>query len=234
MSKGQKLLTEYELMNLSERVVKRYAYAIPPSEMEDVRMSIIEKYLEQEEKIAQRFQGQSKTNTYAYAVLNRMCCSIMRKEFKHWQTELADEDNAQHSTSALDTAEHLLIEDEIHYLRNMLIMLNDNFKVVIFMAFYYLLSAKECFLKVYDKAFQKHGLVALLNPDKVNSKGAIFENLAKVQNKAEGKSVKADAVRMWLNKEMKHLTGRMNGPFGRANYNSESFQTLFEYYYDKE
>ncbi len=235
MTKGTKLLNETELLTLTEKVVNRYAYAIPKSELEDVRMGMVEKYLQQEGKIAQGFKGNSQKSTYAYAVLNRMCCSIIRQEFKHWQnTEQSNENDAAHSTSILSSAEQLLIDDEIRYLRKCITLLNDKYKAVIFIAFYFLLKARMTFISVYDKAFQEHGLLQLLNPDKVSSKGEIFENLALVQNKAEEKNVKADAVRMWLNKEMKRLIGRMNGPFGRANYNNESFQILFEYFYNKE
>jgi len=233
MSKEEKILSENELLNLSEIIVKHYAYAIPPNEIEDVRMSIVEKYLAQEDKINRHFHGQSKKSTYAYAILNRMCCSILRKEKKHWQKQHTYHEDLI-STGPHKTTEQFIIEDEIQHLRKHLIMLNNQFKSVIFIAFYYVLSAKEHFVKVYDKSYKKHGLLSLLDPDSVHSKSEIFNNLAKVQNKVELKTVKADAVRMWLNKNIKHLIQRMNGPFGRANYEQDSFRILFEYYYDKE
>ena len=61
----------------------------------------------------------------------------------------------------------------------------------------------------------------------------IFIVLARVANIAEHKDLKPDAVRMWLNKCIDTIIVRLNGPFNRTNYNKETLQILFEYYYLK-
>jgi hypothetical protein len=52
-----------------------------------------------------------------------------------------------------------------------------------------------------------------------------------VMNSCEHKSVKPDAVRMWLNKTMDKIIDQLNSPFQRANYDRDSLRTLFEHYY---
>lgn len=229
------LLDDHELLQLAEKVVSHYAYTIPSCEREDVKMTLVENFLTQKEKITAQFQGKSKTSTYCIAVLNRMCCTIIRKELRHWQSMNATEvQDDSLSTTHDTTATALLIEDEIRYLTTILTLLNDKFKMTIFLALYYLLKAKESFISTYDSHYQKHQLMVLLDSEQVKTKREIFEKLAIVHNRVEQKNVKPDAIRMWLNKEMKQLMTRMNGPFDRASYDKDSFQVLFEYYYEKE
>lgn len=228
------IIDHRELLLLAEKVVQRYAYTIPKSDREDIRMSMVENFLKQKEKITSQFQGNSKTNTYCTAILNRMCCSIIRKELSHWKsTSNIEVEDDSLSTDHESTATQLLINDEIEYLRRLLLIQNDKHKTTIFLAFYYLLATKSKFLKSYDKQYKAHQLPQLLRAEDVKSKSYIFETLSKVVNCVENKSIKADAVRMWLNKQRSLMIARLNGPFERASYDKDSFQVLFEFFYQK-
>ncbi len=234
MSNSDKLVNEKELLLLAQKVVYRYAHTIPRTEQEDVKMNMVEKYLNEESKICRNFNGNSKTTTYVMAILNRMCCGIIRKEIKHWNN--AGEDHLSYENnggSAEETATQLLINDEIKYLKKVIILINDNYKTVVFLAFYFALQTKIFFLKIYDKNYKKHNLLKLLSTKTPLSKGQIFEQLAKTTNIVEKNNIKGDAVRMWLNKQQETILTRLNGPYNRASYNKESFTILFEYYYEK-
>lgn len=233
MQQTQSLISENELLALAKKVVARYSHTIPSSEREDVVMSLIENYLKQEDKITSRFNNQSKASTYIIAILNRICCGVIRKELKHWQN--ANEDHFAYLNEggqALDSAKDLLIRDEVNYLKKVLCLLDQPEKTIVFIAFYNRFTAKLRLVKQYDKAYKTNNTFTLLSHEESLKKGQIFERLAIVTNIVEKMNIKADAVRMWLNKEIKLITNRLNGPFQRANYDKDSFHILFEYYYE--
>lgn len=221
-----------QLLNLTDRVVKCYTHIIPKEEREDIKMDIIEKYLNKEEKICNNFKGDSQITTYVLAILNRICCSAIRKESKRWDLiYCTDFCPTNINTTRSETEDSVLIKDEINYLQRILLLLNDNSKTVTFLAFYYNLEAKTIFTSKYLKKLQKSKLVKLLNPKEDRSKADRFIILAQITNKVEGKNIQADAVRIWLNKEITKIVNRLNGSTKRANYNKDSFQVLFEKYY---
>jgi hypothetical protein len=76
----------YQTLNhLINKVVMRHVSrgVIPTREQEDVKTSILEKFLLKQNKIDGSFQGKSKIATYYTAVINRMCAEVIRKEQKH-------------------------------------------------------------------------------------------------------------------------------------------------------
>ncbi|TKG89620.1 hypothetical protein EYV94_25335 [Puteibacter caeruleilacunae] len=226
---SKNLFSEQELLTLADKVVQRYAYTIPQAEREDVKMSMIEKFLSQQDQITEKFEGKSGKNTYGYAVLNRICCGVIRKEMKRWQNHIDYQQDD--SSSEQNTLDALLIKDEIRLLAKVLILMNDAHKSTVFMASYYKLSPKEQFVSEYDLNYIENKLLELLHIETGISKGEIYNCLSKVVNVVERKDVKSDAVRMWLNKQMEIAISRLNGPFKRASYDKESLQVLFEYFY---
>ena len=235
MRNTKALISERELMDLAFKVVYRYRHTIPQAEREDVAMTLVKSYLEQEGKIVERFNQQSKVTTYIVAVLNRMCCGVIRKELKYWQQ--ADElhsDYLNYGDDMNNVAHATVIADEINYLKKVLTLLEHRAKTIVFLAFLYFLKAKLSYVKAYDCAYKKNRTLSKLTPHEGMSKGQIYEQMALVVTKVEGQSTKPDAVRMWLNKNLKIIIVRLNGPFGRAQYDKESFQVLFEYFYEND
>ncbi|MFA8435306.1 MAG: hypothetical protein ACEPOZ_12380 [Marinifilaceae bacterium] len=225
----EKLISEIDLLRLADKVVQKYYYTIPASEREDVKMSIIENFLSQEDKITQRFKGNSEIKTYCFAILNRICCGIIRKELKNWQTK--GECMLQNETNNSSSLAEMLIEDEIIYLNRIFTLMGDSHKLVVFLASFYRLHPKEILVKEYDANYIKNKLLDLLNTEKIASNGEIYEILSHVVNIVELKDIKSDAVRMWLNKQIDLVISRLNGSFNRANYDKESLEVLFEYFY---
>lgn len=228
----KQLISEKELITIADKIVYKYNYVIPKREMEDTKMSLISNYLSQEAKIHERFEGNSKATTYVMAILNRMCCSIIRKEKKHWFNDKQTSSNEELSSTHETTANSTIIKDEINYLTKIIKLLNDTHKTIVFMAYLDKLETKENCVKAYDTEYQKHNTLNLLaNRDNL-SKTLAYNQLSLITNTVEKKDIGADAVRMWLNKQEKSIIDRLNGPFNRANYNKESYYILFDLFYN--
>jgi len=227
------ILSEDKLLEYADKVVSRYVYQkiIPEREREDVKMSVIERFWEKKERIAKGFSGNSKLSTYCIAVLNRMCCEEIRKNIMHWKSRSEDYIKEEYSR-VLSSSEQLVIKDETRLLDKIIRLLpEEKSKVLVYLAYYFSLEPKSTHIEEYSRNCNQNGIFKLLDPNKTQNKTHLFDNLAKVMNTCENKSVKADAVRMWLNKTMDKIIEQLNGPFQRANYDRESLRTLFEHYY---
>lgn len=227
--RNNKLISDTDLLNLSGKVVARYVKAgtIPEKDMEDVKMAIVEKFLLKHDSIKAAFTGKAKVSTYCIAVLNRMCCEIIRKELKHWKID--NDEVPDVPGSIISNADKLAIKDELALLHKILLLFGSEYmKLKLFLAFYYQLKIGNSQIENYslnDKVKEIFG------NSEIKNKGDIFNHLAQVVVIVEEKDVKADAVRMWLNKHTEKIIERLNGKFQRAKYDKETFQILFEYYY---
>jgi hypothetical protein len=227
------LLTELELMDFANRVVSKYVYygTIPEREKDDVKMTIVKRFWEDQDSIASRFSGQAKRSTYCIAVLNRMCCEVIRKDLMHWKIKSEEFIREEHS-SILSTSEHLIISDEARMLDKILRLFHtEKSKVLVYLACFFSLKPKKEHIKEYSANCHHEDIFQLLDAKNIQNKSHLFDNLAKVMNSCEHKSVKPDAVRMWLNKTMDKIIDQLNSPFQRANYDRDSLRTLFEHYY---
>lgn len=232
-SDTSKFVTGSLLLKLAEKVVAKYVYAnaIPVKEKDDVQMAIVQKFLAKQDKIAIGFKGESKVTTYCIAILSRMCCEIIRREIKNWNVSLSDE-HLIGETGHLSTSVKLLVKDEVKTLNRIFLLMGSEYpKLIVFLAFYFKIQPRESDILQYDKNYKQNNLLHLLMVESEMDKGLIFNRLAEVVNNVEKKNVKSDAVRMWLNKSIKQIIIRLNGSFNRANYDAESLQILFEYYY---
>ena len=227
------ILSEDKLLEYADKVVSRYVYQkiIPEREREDVKMSVIERFWKKKERIAKGFSGKAKLSTYCIAVLNRMCCEEIRKNMMHWKSRSEEYIKEGHS-SIISSSERLVIKDETLLLDKIIRLLHDEkSKVLVYLAYYFSLEPKSTHIAEYSRSCDQNRIYQLLDPSKTQNKSQLFDNLAKVMNTCENRTVKADAVRMWLNKTMNKIIGQLNGPFQRANYDKESLRTLFEHYY---
>jgi len=226
-------ISETKLLEYADKVVARYAFhgTIPEREREDVKMSIVERFWKKQERIANGFSGKAKISTYCIAVFNRMCCEEIRKNMRHWKSRSEDYIKEGHSSN-LSSSEQLVIKDETRLLDKIIRLLHEEkSKVLVYLAYYFSLEPKSTHIEEYSRNCNQNEILQLLDPGKTQNKSHLFDNLAKVMNTCESKSVKADAVRMWLNKTMDKIIEQLNGPFQRANYDKESLRTLFEHYY---
>ena len=232
---NSRLISDNQLLELAQKVVQRYVASgsIPDKEQEDIQMGIVEKFLQKHDHIQKAFSGKAKASTYCVAILNKMCCEFIRKEVKQWKQQ-PTEQIEQGQTSHRNSLEQLVINDEIRLLNKIISLFNDErYKVRLFMAYFYQLIIAELDIECYDRNYKKNNLNQLFRQIDLKNKGEIYENLAIAVQKSENKKVKSDAVRMWLNKTIDKIIVRLNGPFNRANYDKESTQILFEFYYTK-
>lgn len=226
------LIQENELLQLATKVVRRYVAAgsVPMYEQDDFVMGIVEKYWQKKERIESGYTGKAKPQTYVIAILNRMCCELIRKEIKHWNCNNELHDHYA-NTSSMQTTKELIIQDEVELLDKIMQLFGDEqLKTTVLLAMFFEIPIQGSDIDQYLNGQASHLTNKLRNSIK-KPKQELFQVMADVVNILEGKSVKADAVRMWLMKRMNQIIARLNGAFHRADYDKESLKALFEHYY---
>lgn len=226
-----------EIMNISFRVVSKYIArsVIPFREKEDVTMAVVEKFLQKSDKILEAFEGKSSRSTYFTAVINRMCCEVIRKESKHWHSISNEENELNFSkthVSAVETEKRMVVKNELKRLEHVLLLFDEeSAKTRLFLKFFFDIPVYHSDIEPYGHEFTDEIKHAFSNRGQLN-KGDVFENLAQIVNLVEGKSVKGDAIRMWLNKQIDTILNRLNG-HGNSFHNRESLAILIELKYSE-
>jgi hypothetical protein len=218
---------------ITKKVVARYISLsfIPNREREDTEMAVIEKFINKKEQIHQSFKGKSKITTYYTAIINRMCCEIIRKEQKHWYSLLEDIISEENGSKTLffESAKETVIKDEVKRLSKALLFFNgDRQKVNLYLKYYFDIPLKNEDFEMYHNNY-KETIQEILKTREGLKKSEVFENLSNVINLVENKNVGPDAVRIWLNKQIDIIIVRMNAN-GNYNYNQESLSILYEIY----
>jgi DNA-directed RNA polymerase specialized sigma24 family protein len=220
------------LIGLAKKVVGSYVFrnVIPVREQDDVIMSLMEKFLNQRLGFDAAFEGKSKISTYYIAIMNRMCCEIIRSESKHWKMVVQSEmliAESNHLTSMSESNRGLLFKMELSRLQDALCFLSDEeHKARLFIRYYFRFQISESDILLF--AGNKTAAVSeILGKARPDSKAETFELLAKVTNLTEGKSVKGDAVRMWMNKQIDRIIEYLNFNDCSA-HTRESLEILFE------
>ncbi len=220
------------IMELVSNVVMRYVIksCIPMREKEDVEMSIIEKILKQQEKINASFENRSNIKTYYIAIINRMCCEIIRSESKHWHlvSDVDIEQPSERSSSIkMETAKSLIINKEFKRLSNVMLFFNDEkSKTLLFLKFLFDIPIGKIEAQEYCKE-KYNEIKPLLNRGKNISQADLYNTLANITYKVEGKEVKGDAIRMWMNKQIELILKRMNN-FDESYHSRDSLKILIE------
>lgn len=220
------------IRTITEKVVSRYVFrtVIPAREKEDVEMAVIEKFLNKKEKINQTFEGKSKITTYYTAIINRMCCEIIRSESKHWYSVNDDAElyqDQQYKTLNYESAKKTLINDEVKRLANTMLFFNgEREKVNLCLKYFFDIPLDDEDIRMYSQ--DKHDKLKLILEERESlSKAEVFKNLSKVVNIVENKNVGGDAIRIWLNKRIDTILNRMNTN-GLYFHNKESLSVLIE------
>ena len=227
------IIHEEELLKLAEKVVKRYIImgSIPLYEHEDFTMSIVEKFLQKKKKIEANYLGKANKQTYIIAILNRMCCELIRKEIKHWGN-LPELQANNEKLSIEQTTQHIFIRDELQLLARTLILFGqEQYKIKVFLAFFFRLPVNSDDLKQYALKYNDY-VNEIFKSNKTKPKAELYTIMALVIEIVEQKSIKPDAVRMWLMKRLNQIIVRLNGSETSkiARYDKESVENLFEQY----
>lgn len=221
-----------QIFEIANKVVSRYIFRsiIPLREKEDVVMSVVEKFIKGRTRIEESFEGKAKATTYIIAILNRMCCEIIRKESKHWYSiEEGEGDKLTNSNATLpiETEKKFAISNEILRFNNAMLFFDKELaKTKVFLKYLFELPCDLTEIESYAGIKANQVRVLLDSGDNI-SKGNKFNTLSKVVNFVEGKDVKGDAVRMWLNKQIDTILNRLNRN-GVSNHNKESLALLLE------
>ncbi len=228
-------LSDTEVLQMAEKIVGHYIRKslIPLREKEDVQMCMVEKFLLKRNQILCSFKGKSNVHTYFYAVLNRMCLEIIRKESKYWygMQEEADGNVSEKSGSSLN---RVIIEDEMHLFEKILRMFGDEMaKIVLFLKFMYEIRIQEEDIHNYTRGYDGEEIHKLLDiqGEKLTEMKK-FKIMQQIVNLQESKSISPDAVRMWYSKIISHILNRLNGSLQRSSYNKESLGLLLDFMYD--
>lgn len=218
-----------EISTIADAVVKRYIARgiIPIAYGDDICMAMIESFLLKKEAINKNFNHKSKIETYYTAVLNRMCCEQIRKEFKHWKNTEPIDNQINETTSANLPDLDLIIKQEVTLLFNILDQMTidgKRFKVMLF--FYYNVPflkgiiehwATEKSLFVYD----------ILNRKEKITKDEVYEKMKDAINYVEEMNKKRDAIRMWFTSRVSILLTILNKD-NRAYHTKETIALLLE------
>lgn len=220
-----------QISHVVETVVGKYVArkAVPRREQEDVAMVVLEKFIHQKDKIMGAFQGKSALNTYYVAVLNRMVCEVIRKESRHWYAVIENEYEISENriTFEFEAEKSLIIKNEvIRYQQSIQFFNRTGAKVNLFLKYYFGLPLQPSDYKRYGIK-HAHELQQILPGGESVSKGLAFDQLAKAVNLVEGKNLKGDAVRMWLNKQMDVILERLNTT-GGSQHNRDNLAILCE------
>ena len=93
-----------QISHVVEVVVRKYIArkAVPKREQEDLTMIVLEKFIDQKEKIMSSFQGKSSFNTYCVSIVNRMVCEVIRKENRNWYSVVEQEQRQEENTQNIN------------------------------------------------------------------------------------------------------------------------------------
>ncbi len=224
-------ISENDLLVLARKVVAKYHYTIPSRESEDVYMSIIEQYLRKEEHIWKNFKGECKPSTYCLAILNRLCCQIIRKELKKWNV-IFEEKEINFEPEKISSEKQTIIKDEKKLLHSIIqLLLDEKYKFIVFYAFIGKLPPKHHYIEKYLPFHQNYNIIDLLSNYENTTFIEQYKILSSISFIADNKGQNPDAIRMWLNKNIETIIKKLNGPFKRSNYDKKSLLILFEFYY---
>jgi len=211
-----------------ERYVKRRA--IPIREQQDVEMSVIEEFIKQKNQIVSTFKGRSQASTYCTAVINRMCCAIIRKEYHHWQASDFDfkQDVAEaYSPNEAGTDYRLLIKLELSRLQEAF----DHFGQIapdmeVLLMLHFELNPRRSIFVSWSGLDDRH-LEEWSMKVNTHKKTDRYKAIAALVSVIENKELKPDALRMRIYKYMDLLIDFLNRN-DQSGHTRETLKLLFE------
>lgn len=234
-TKTQNIFSTEMLLNISDIIVKKFVKngSINYNNFEEYKQAVIEKYLQKKDKIESGFTGKAKPETYISAVLYRITLEVLRSEKNREKKYKDTEDNSKvfDNDKVINPEERLIIENEKEYLKRVFLTLGkDRIKKILFVKFYFRLLIILSDMQGYVQKSKFKDILKLLHNNKNVKDKHIFFKLTEVQKICENKTVKQDAVRIFVKNSIKTIISRLNGQ-NRTFYTTESLQILFEMYF---
>lgn len=204
---------------------------IPFNEKEDIKQSLLEKYLLKREKIAKAYSGKAQPKTYYSAVLYKMTCEVIRSELNNWKT-IKSEVNEMlkyNKDNSLSPEQATIIHNEKDLLDKVLTTFGkERAKIELFLKVFYRVPVSNMDIKECYKNHKSNTSIALAGNMPEAKDKELYSDLAGLVNQYENKDVKPDAIRMYINKYINSILSRLNGKYQRANYSKETLGILFE------
>ncbi len=221
------------VIKIADIIVKKFVKnkSIHVSEFDEIKQTIIEKYLQKKDKIEINFTEKSKPETYISAILFRMVLEVLRTERNKNQRYLDFEDNIKifEKEKIINPEEKLIIQNEKEYLKRVLNTFGkEQVKIILFIKIYYQINITNIEIKNYSKNITCKKILNCLGENKDLKEKEIFLLLSRLQNTAEKKQVKPDAIRMYVNNSIKKILERLNGENNRTFYTKKTLALLFE------
>ena len=221
------------VIKIADIIVKKFIQnqSIHYSKFDDIKQSVIEKYLLKKDKIETSFSGKSKPETYISSIFYRMVLEILRTEKNKKQRYSDFEDNIKifEKEKVINPEEKLIIQNEKKYLDRVLTTFsNEKAKIVLFIKFFYQVKISEKEIKKYVKNGDFNKICKILQQNVELKDKEIFLVLCNIQNSIEKKQVKPDAIRMYINNNIKKIIERLNGVNNRTFYTKKTLGLLFE------
>lgn len=214
------------------KTVLRYVSrkAIPSREYEDVEMAVIEKFINQKQQIVTSFEGKAQPSTYCIAIVNRMCCEVIRKEWKHWQavgSESSVPDASFYQASESQTDHVLLVGLELERLQSALNSLQETVpSAEILLLLHFELKPGPELIKKWARA-DAEKIREKVEKMVVSNKTERYQLMAKLLSEVEVKKIKPDALRMRIYKYMDTLIDLLNRN-DQSQHTRETLKLLFE------
>jgi len=221
------------VIKIADIIVKKFVKnkSIHSSEFDEIKQIILEKYLQKKDKIEINFTQKSKPETYISAILFRMVLEVLRTEHNKKQRYLDFEDNIKifEKEKIINPEEKLIIQNEREYLKRVLNTFGkEQLKIVLFIKIYYQINITNIEINKYSRNITCRKVLNSLGDNKELKEKEIFLLLSKLQNIAENKEVKPDAIRMYVNNSIKKILERLNGQNNRTFYTKKTLALLFE------
>ena len=246
------------VIKIADIIVKKFVQnkSIHFSEFDDMKQSIIEKYLLKQDKIETSFTGQSKPETYISAILYRMVLELLRNEKNKYQRQSDFETHIRifERERIINPEEKLIIQNEKKYLDRVFATFGkEREKIILYIKFFYQVKISEDEIRQYAKnrdynklyeifiSSQKDMVHQSSDPfkrvgtlkDELNLKDKeIFSLLCEAHNTIDEKKVKPDAIRMYVNNNIKKILERLNGENNRTFYTKKTLGLLLMVNYE--
>jgi len=232
--KEEELITISNVIIIVEIICKKFVSngSIQTDQFEDLKQSILEKYLLKKDRILNSFNRTAKIETYISSVIYRMALEVLRSKL-YKRHENSDPIKLSNYNNELDPEEQVILKYEKEYLERVLLTLGKNAKKIILFCkvfFRIMIIKKDLIDYISFNILEK--VLKELNRSTLMKDKEVYEMLSKIENQAENKNTKADAVRMFILKQIQKIAERMNFG-GRAKYTKESLQILFEITFSK-
>jgi hypothetical protein len=233
---SDKFILEYDY--LIDITVKRFirSGAFHHYEFEDIKQSVREKLILKKEKIKTQYQGIAQFRNYLSVVIQNFCREIIRSR-KEIKTESIINEHDINTNSDINSEFKIIIEQEIQRLRYLIDMYyKQKPKVILCLKLKYRMPIIYNDFYMFDKNITRveyQDIKKNLSPYYTLTEKQLNGKMITTFNKTERKTNSPDSIRKFTKLKINELIEFLNGTPKTSYYTEETFQILFEKYYEQ-